>query len=414
VSQPLPTPPPTRTDDERQVVRMTRWLLIVALVVMGFIVLRFVAHVMGPVLAALGIAYLLDPVVERLVARGMSRALATLLILGGFLTVVALVIIGLAPRVGHEIKLFVADLPRLIDNLATWASSTFGVEIPHDWRAYLESAEFKSMLGDASGPLRDVAVAALSGAAGLLAFLAELLLVPVFAFYFLVAWPTMTERGLGLVPPRRRRKVAALLGEIDAVVSGWVRGQAIVTVILSVLYAIAFTVVGMPLGVGIGVVVGLLTVIPFVGTFVGAAIALAITLADGGGLSQLGVVAAIIGVLHLLEAMVLTPKIVGHRVGLSESAALFAVVAGGKVLGFVGVLLAVPLAAAIAVLIRHTVRLYERTEFFGDEADAAIPVTPAMAAVMIEPGPVGAGPAFATPGEVTDADGDGVPDGERR
>ena len=86
---------PTRTDDERQVVRMTRWLLIVALVVMGFIVLRFVAHVMGPVLAALGIAYLLDPVVERLVARGMSRALATLLILGGFLTVVALVILSL-------------------------------------------------------------------------------------------------------------------------------------------------------------------------------------------------------------------------------------------------------------------------------------------------------------------------------
>ena len=88
-------------------------------------------------------------------------------------------------------------------------------------------------------------------------------------------------------------------------------------------------------------------------------------------------------VLHLLEAAVLTPKIVGHKVGLSESAALFAVVAGGKLLGFVGILLAVPIAATVAVLLRHAVRYYETTQFFGDEADAIVPVTPAMQLVMM-------------------------------
>jgi len=129
-------------------------------------------------------------------------------------------------------------------------------------------------------------------------------------------------------------------------------------------------------------------VIPFVGTFVGASIALLVTLASGGGTQMLGLVAGVILCLHLLEAAVLTPKIVGHRVGLSESGALLAVVAGGKLLGFVGVVLAVPIAATTAVLVRYAVRFYEHTSFFGHESDADVVITPAMALIM--PGVPGA------------------------
>src|SRR6185436_5026734 len=125
--------------------------------------------------------------------------------------------------------------------------------------------------------------------------------------------------------------------------------------------------------------------------FVGAAIAALVTVADGASLQTLGMVGAVILILHLLEAGFLTPKIVGHRVGLSESGALFAVVAGGKLLGFVGVVLAVPIAATVAVLIRYAVRYYEHTEFFGRETDADVVITPAMALIMpgvkIEPIP---------------------------
>jgi predicted PurR-regulated permease PerM len=186
-----------------------------------------------------------------------------------------------------------------------------------------------------------------------------------------------------IIPPRRRAYVLDLLGEIDSVVSGWVRGQAIVTSILAVLYAVAFSIIQMPLAVPIGLVVGILTVIPFVGTVVGAGIAIVITLAaDGGGVSLALQVVGVIVVLHLLEAAVLTPKIVGHRVGLSEASALFAVLAGGKVLGFVGVVLAVPLAATLGVLVRHAIAYYESSEFFGKESDAHVPVSPAMAAVL--------------------------------
>src|SRR5262249_11275565 len=148
-----------------------------------------------------------------------------------------------------------------------------------------------------------------------------------------------------MIPPRRRAVFRDLFREIDQVVAGWVRGQAIVTGILAALYAIGFTIVGMPLSLPVGLLVGLLTVIPFVGTFVGATIALAVVIAEGAHLSMLLSVGGVILVNHLLEAGVLTPKIVGHRVGLSESGALFAVVAGGKLLGFVGVVLAVPIAA---------------------------------------------------------------------
>jgi predicted PurR-regulated permease PerM len=212
--------------------------------------------------------------------------------------------------------------------------------------------------------------------------LAEVLLVPVFAFYFLVDWPNLLRRIEHMIPPRRRSEVRELVKEVDRVIANWVRGQAIVTSILMILYAIAFTIVGMPLSVPIGFVVGALTIIPFIGTFVGAALALLVVITGGGNVSIMGGIAIVFVVLHLLEAAVLTPKIVGHRVGLSESGALLAVVAGGKLLGFVGVVLAVPIAATFAVLARYFVRYYERTDFFGRESDADVVVTPAMALIM--------------------------------
>jgi predicted PurR-regulated permease PerM len=215
-----------------------------------------------------------------------------------------------------------------------------------------------------------------------LGVLAELLLIPVFSYYFMTDWPNLLRRLDHMVPPRRRADVREIARDIDRVVAGWVRGQAIVTTTLAILYAIGFTAVGMPLSLPIGLLVGGLTVIPFVGTFVGASIALLVTLAAGGGLQMLGMVAGVILCLHLLEAAVLTPKIVGHRVGLSESGALLAVVAGGKLLGFVGVVLAVPIAATTAVLVRYAVRYYEHTSFFGHESDADVVITPAMALIM--------------------------------
>jgi predicted PurR-regulated permease PerM len=399
----MPPPLPQRPVEERQIVVMVRWMLILGFIVLGWIVLRYAALVLAPILAAFGIAYLLTPVLDRLVARGVPRSIAALLILAVFIGTVITLIMVLTPMVAHQVNVFVHDLPRMIDNLSHWLDDTFGLQVPSDWKQYLKSDEVTGRMGDAAGPLRDIAGAALGGVLKVLGVLAETLLVPVFAFYFLVDWHHITKRIIRIVPPRRRARTVDLLKEIDGVVSGWVRGQATVTAILAVLYAIAFSIAGMPLAIPIGLLVGVLTVIPFIGTMVGAFIAIGVTLAAEPDLQAVGVVAGIIGVLHLLEAAVLTPKIVGHRVGLSESAALFAVVAGGKLLGFVGILLAVPIAATVAVLIRHLVRAYEQTEFFGSEHDAIVPVTAGMAIVMPDtgmasaisppsPDPIGLGP----------------------
>jgi len=368
--------------DSTQVLSLLRWLLIMVFVVLGYVVLSYLATVLAPILTAMGIAYLLNPVLERTVRHGMSRAVGAGLLLVTFVASIALAVTFFAPTVAHQLSEFVTNLPRFVENLTLWTKEHLGVQLPSDWKNYVASDHLQQSLSDASGPLRSIASAAVGGVFSVLGVLAELLLIPVFSFYFLTDWPNLLRRIDHVVPPRRRAEVREVARDIDRVVAGWVRGQAIVTTTLAILYAIGFTAVGMPLSLPIGLLVGALTVIPFVGTFVGASIALLVTLGAGGDLQMLGMVAGVILCLHLLEAAVLTPKIVGHRVGLSESGALLAVVAGGKLLGFVGVVLAVPIAATTAVLVRYAMRFYEHTSFFGHESDADVVITPAMALIM--------------------------------
>nr|HEX4317743.1 AI-2E family transporter [Kofleriaceae bacterium] len=360
-----------------QVIALARWLLIGLVIVLAWFALSYLASVLAPILAALLIAYLLNPIVARLARHGFSRSAGAALILVAFIGLLATAFAFVVPRVADQIVEFGRDMPHMYDNVAAWMKDKFNVTIPSDWRSYLDKIDASTMSGG-----RELATAALGGVFSVLGAAAEFLLVPVFSFYFLSDFPNLIRRIDHMIPPRRRATVREVVREIDTVVAGWLRGQAIVTSILMVLYATLFTVVGMPLSLPIGLLVGLLTVIPFVGTFVGASIAMVVTLADGGGSSTMLSVAGVILCLHVLEAGILTPKIVGHRVGLSESGALFAVVAGGKLLGFVGVVLAVPIAATCAVVARLAVKYYEHTTFFGHESDADVVITPAMALIM--------------------------------
>jgi predicted PurR-regulated permease PerM len=366
------------TASTEQVMAMLRWLLIAVFVVLGWLVVSYLASVLAPILAALGIAYLLSPVLDRMTHRGMPRTLGAVVLVVGFIALIVTAITFVVPLAADQVTEFVRDLPQMMTNLDAWSRAHLNVALPNDWQHYVS----RESIAVDGGPLRELATAAVGGVFHVAGTLAEFLLVPVFSFYFLVDWPHLLRRADHMIPPRRRHEVRGVVREIDAVVAGWVRGQAIVTMLLATFYAIGFTIVGMPLSLPIGLVVGGLTVIPFVGTFVGAAIAALVTIATGGSVQILGGVAIVILCLHVLEAGVLTPKIVGHRVGLSESGALFAVVAGGKLLGFVGVVLAVPIAATCAVLVRYGIRYYEHTAFFGHESDADVVITPAMAMIM--------------------------------
>ena len=370
---------PVRTDDELIVMKMVKWLLYLTFIVIGWWTATYLASVLSRVLVALGIAYLLTPVLDWMVEKKIPRAIGALILVLGFVATVVALIVIFAPKIAAQITGFATDLPSMIDKVQVWAGE-HGIDLPKDWRHSLEGA-----VKDASGSISGIALAAAGGVFSVLGFVTEALLIPIFSFYFLMDWRHIAERVRKIIPPRNRARVVSILGEVDGVVSGWVRGQATVTTILAVLYAIGFTIVGLRLAIPIGISVGVLTIIPFIGTFIGAAITLLIVLLDWQGFGLLVGVSVIFVMLHLLEAAVLTPKITGHKVGLSESAALFAVVAGGKLLGFVGVLLAVPIAATVAVLLRHAVRAYEHSEFFGQESDAVVEVPQAMRTILPDP-----------------------------
>lgn len=357
---------------DRRTMSMVRWLLYLVFVVIGWVILKRLAPVLTPILAAAAIAYLLDPLVERLVDRGMKRAHAVTLLLVGFLSLATITVGVLVPLVADDIARFVVELPRWMDSAVRWCADSLGFELAGDsWRDILSEEELTAFLKQSAVPIFEFAAAIMGGAFSLLGHLAELLLIPVFAFYFLLDWQNILDRIRRVIPQRHRSQTLDILGEIDRVVSGWIRGQLTVTTILAVLYAVAFKIIGLHLAVTMGLLVGLLTIIPFVGTIVGAGITVALCLIDYEGPGQLAAVGGVFVVLHLLEAAVLTPKIVGHRVGLGEVGALFAVLAGGKLLGFTGVLLAVPIAASLAVLVRRLLRYYADSEFYTDGAQEA-------------------------------------------
>lgn len=357
----------------RQVVTMVRWLLYLVFAVISFLVLQYLAPVFTPILAAGGIAYLLDPSVDKLEARGVKRVWAVTALLLMFLGFITGAVFLMAPLVAGDVAEFIRDLPHMVEKTASWIAANLGYEVPEHWQDYLASEDVKSVLKQIAGPASALAAAAVGSFFSVLGLLVELLLIPVFAFYFLLDWDHIVARLRSMIPPRHRGPVVEIVVEIDGVVSNWIRGQFMVTSILAVLYASFFYPLGVPLAIPIGLVVGLLTIIPFLGTFVGAGITFLFILLDWQSFAQLAGVGAVFVGLHLLEAAVLTPKIVGKKVGLGESGALFAVLAGGQLLGFAGVLLAVPLAASIAVLIRRMFRYYEGTDFFGaDDHDHSV------------------------------------------
>ena len=201
VPGPLSLPP----RDSVQVLGLLRWLLIMVFVVLGYFVLSYLAAVLAPILTALGIAYLLNPVLERLVHRGVSRAVGAGLLLITFVAVLAITITFFAPTVAHQLSEFVTNLPQFVENLMVWTKQHVGIELPSVWKEYVASDHLQSVLSDASGPLREIATAAVGGVFSVLGVFAELLLIPVFSYYFLTDWPNLLRRIDHMVPPRADR-----------------------------------------------------------------------------------------------------------------------------------------------------------------------------------------------------------------
>jgi len=339
---------------------MNKWVWIAsALMLCLFVYLT--RGVMLPFMAGLAIAYFLDPVTDMLEARKVPRGAATALVLAGFFTLITGVLLAFWPIVQAQIGSVAETLPKTIANLRPWLNDTltslsngFGVDLGGDVESLLAGFSDEIL-----GKVKDGAAGLLKGSLALFNILTLVLISPVVAFYLLRDWDLLVAKVDGWLPPQAAATVREQFTKIDTVLAGFVRGQLLVSTTMGVLYGVGWSLAGLEFGVVLGVLAGVMSFVPFVGALFAAAVAIAIAIGQWGfDPTQIGLVALVFLVVQVIEGAFLTPRLVGERVGLHPVWVLFAVFAGGEVMGFLGVLIAVPAAAAIAVLVRYWIERY--------------------------------------------------------
>lgn len=328
--------------------------------------------VLAPIFTAFLLAYALDPLVDRLEARRIPRGGAIGLILGVTLLAVVLFAVLAVPAIVHDVANVVRELP---GRLAGWLRhveptlARYGIVVPHSldeaMRQYQLDAQ--SLAAGAVTPMRTVMAWLAGGTASLFAVLGWLVTVPVFAGYLLYDFDRIVDAAGDLVPPRHRAYVFGTVKEIDAVISQFVRGQIAVMAIQAALYAVGYAIVGVRLAIPIGLVAGLVSFIPYLGGAVAIGLALVMCVFDGASLETFGGALVVYTIVQVLEGFVITPKIVGDTVGLPAAWVLVALMIGGELFGFTGVLLALPVAAVLKIFVMRGVRAYRASALFGPE-----------------------------------------------
>jgi len=340
--------------------------------VIGAAVLLLAVHWLGPVLTPFLIgailAYLGSPLVERAAARGVPRALGALIVvvLVG-LAILALFLV-LVPLIQSEVSVAASRLPDLasqfLAHVTPWVEERLGVRLSFDFDTV------RNFITENAQGAQELSLKLLSGvrAGGriVLALLINAALIPVVMFFLLRDWPLLLSRIEELLPRRWQPKVRTITREIDDVLAEFLRGQLMVMGVLAVYYAIALSVVGLDRSVAIGVLTGLLVFIPYVGFGLGFALGVIAALLQWHGWPAFIAVLAVYGVGQLVENYVLVPYLVGDRIGLHPLAVIFALLAFGQLFGFAGVLLALPVSAALLVSLRHLRAAYVGSPVYRD------------------------------------------------
>lgn len=345
------------------------WL---ALLVAFVVALRLLGSILLPFVLGMAIAYFLDPVVVWLQRRDVGRKWASAAIIAAFFATGGLVILLVAPVV-------VAQIVALVNQLAAFSVKVQGwVETPPDVPLLHSLARGGSAGGEASGlaPLGAIAGQAaqiagglfgnlLSGATALIGLLALLGITPIVAFYLLRDWPRVVVVIDGWLPRPHAATIREQAREIDKVLAGYARGAATVCAALAAFYGLALSLVGLEFGLVIGLTAGAFSFIPYFGTILGLVASVGVGLYQfWPRLLPVGVVVGIFLAGQVVGDNVLTPRLVGGRIGLHPLWLLFAVLAGGALFGLVGILLAVPASAVIGVLVRFAIRRYKESPLY--------------------------------------------------
>lgn len=322
--------------------------------------------VLAPVFTAFLLAYMFDPLVDVFEARRIPRPLGILLLLLGFGLVLGGFGLLVAPTIARDLSALLAELPvaaqRAVDQLVPLLQR-LGIELPSSASDLLGQLQAQmTQVGPAAlGSLKGAVGAAAGGTASVMGAVAAAIMVPIFTFYLLADFDLIVAEARALIPAHLRPGVVDVVSEVDGVLGQFVRGQLAVMLILAVLYGGGYALVGVPLSVPIGVIAGCLAFIPYVGGAVALGLALLMVALHFHGAGQLVAVLAVYGVVQVLEGFVITPRIVGDKLGLAPVWVLLALMAFGELFGFMGVMLALPAAAIIKVLVGRLLDRYRRS-----------------------------------------------------
>lgn len=347
------------------------WALIAIALLTGLIYL--LTPILGPFVISALLAYLLDPLVDRIEARGINRTLSVVAIFLLFVLLVILSIFILIPLIGDQFELLKTKLPAIL----AWF---YGSALP--WLERVSGYRFSTMQKHFSEILlatwnytdeyiKTVLTQLSSSGLAVFALLGNLVLIPVVTFYLLRDWDILLLKIRQLLPLNLEKETMRIVHECDDVLGAFLRGQLLVMFLLGTSYAFGLWLVGLDFAVLIGLLSGLASIVPYLGFIVGFSAASLIAFFQFGDVLHLVLVLGVFTIGQMLESMIFTPTLVGDRIGLHPVAVIFAILMGAQLFGFVGMLLALPLAAIIKVLIATLHQRYLHSDLYSHEPDEA-------------------------------------------
>lgn len=350
------------------------WLVVFSI---SLTLLYLLSPILTPFIVAALLAYMGDPVADKLEAWGLSRTLSVVVVFFSIVLGLLLVFLFLIPVLETQIKTFVMMVPRYIEfmvsTLAPYLQSKFGVD-----PSVLEMDRLKELISsnwqETGGFIRNAVQTLSKSGFVVLNWIANIALVPILSFYLLRDWDRMVAYVDDLLPRSIQPTIAKLAKESDEILGAFVRGQLMVMLGLGILYSLGLWLVGLDFALLIGLVAGLVSFVPYLGLVVGIGVAGTAILFQTHEPLDLLKVAAVFGAAQILEGTVLTPLLVGERIGLHPVTVIFAVLAGGQLFGFFGILLALPVAAVLAVIMRHIHDSYKHSQIYTDEHAIELPL----------------------------------------
>lgn len=343
--------------------RTVFWIPVIAALLVFLFLIR---SILLPFVLGIFIAYFFNPLADRLEKERIPRPLAALMIVIGFFAVLSLLSILIVPTVSNQLADLIAALPGYVADI----QQNYERQINH-WLWRLPAGEVQNIKSAAAGVSGDVVKLAGSAVTGVLAsgvalvhVLLLILITPVVAFYLLRDWHKLTRRIDLLLPRGQEPVIREQLSIINRTLAGFLRGQITVCLILATYYAVALSLADLKFGLVIGIMTGLLVIFPYVGFLLGFTTGMAVALFQFGMTTLAFIVLAIFLFGTTVEAYIITPKLVGERVGLHPLWIIFGMLSGAALFGLVGVLLAVPATAVIGVLIRFAIKRYEQSDYY--------------------------------------------------